>query len=385
MTILNPSALFLLVLVPLVWFLAQRNRRVSAVWRRQRGLEKAPLVALRPWLEAFAVFCTVLALARPVRNPVPVDSQDLGQDSIFLVDVSRSMQTRDLNGEGRLEVVKRALLDLVPQLSGDRVALVAFAGSTVAKCPLTSDTAFFSQAVRLLDTSSAARGGTLLGDALRQIRRDFGDKTAEEDLADTKGAGSAGLGADSAAQSSDRTSARRHKAVWVFTDGGDQESFPVEAARELSGAGFTLHLWGVGTLEGDSVPERGVTSSLNEELLAQIAAAVEGGSWYGTSTPLWQFPAAYGRERRPLSLTRSTRVVWQEDAWFLLWPAFLALFFDTLIALWPGFLLALRLRRERRSGTAAAAGKKAGASTGTSPLVRPGPGTNRGAAKGERP
>ena len=348
MTILNPSALFLLLLVPPVWVVAQRNYRLSAAWRASRSLPQPRFLALRPWLEALCLLCLVLALARPVRNPVPVDSQELGQDSIFLVDVSRSMQTRDLNGEERLLAVQRALLDLVPQLSGDRVALVAFAGSTVAKCPLTSDTAFFSQAVCLLDTSSAARGGTLLGDALRQIRRDFGDREGEEESADTKGAGSAGLPANGTAMDSHTNRARRHRAVWVFTDGGDQESFPVEAARELSAAGFSLHLWCVGTLEGDSVPEREVSSSLNEELLAQVAAAVEGGSWYGTASPLWQFPASYMRERRPLSLTKSSRVVWLEDAWFLLWPAVAALFLDLLIALWPGLKQALRVK-ERRS------------------------------------
>lgn len=334
MTLLNPAALFLLPLAPLLWFFAERNRRTSVQWRRLRDIPLPRIVFLRPWLEAFAVLCLVLALARPVRNPQAVDAETRGQDSIFLVDVSRSMETRDLNGESRLEAVKRSLLELVPHADGDRLALVAFAGSAVAKCPLTTDTAFFSQAVRLLDTGAASRGGTLLGDALRQVRTSF---------APPQPAGNTPL--ESAIP------ATRHRAVWVFTDGGDQESFPVEAARELGEAGFSLHLWGVGTLEGDTVPERGVRSTLNEELLADIAAAIEGGSWYGTSTPLWRLAGEYSRQRRPGTLTASTRVVWQEDAWFLLWPAFAALFADTLLSLWPS--IANFVLRRRKRGAAA--------------------------------
>ena len=53
-----------------------------------------------------------------------------------------------------------------------------------------------------VNVRSSPRGGTLIGDAVREASKSFLDKE------------------------------KGHKAIIVFTDGGDQESFPVEAAKE---------------------------------------------------------------------------------------------------------------------------------------------------------
>jgi hypothetical protein len=302
MTLLHPHVLFFLPLAVAAWFLVYAGERLAREWRAAWGVPSNRGAFLHPWLAGIAALLLVVALARPVWNPQPVDAKTVGQDTVFLVDVSRSMETPDVSGSSRLAAVKLALLDLLPDLAGDRVALVAFAGTSVPKCPLTTDYDFFRQSVQLLDTSSTSRGGTLLGDALRTVKKDF-------------------------------AAPGRKLAVWVFTDGGDQESFPVEAVKDFGAAGIRLYIWGVGTLAGGQVPERGVSSALNEPLLRDVVAAVPDSGYYGSSSPLWGLPAEYRAHHQNLSVATSSRVVWDEGAWWLLWPILLSLVADTLIRL----------------------------------------------------
>lgn len=302
MTLLHPHLLLLLPLSAILWLLVYSGQTKTRDWQKTWGQASPAFAFLHPWLLGAASFVLILALARPVWDPQPVDRKASGQDTVFLIDVSRSMDTPDINGGARLAAVKQALLDLLPALEGDRVALVAFAGTTVPKCPLTMDYGFVQQSIALLDTTSTSRGGTLLGDALRTVRKDFA--------------------ADG-----------RKLSVWVFTDGGDQESFPVEAAREYGDSALSLYIWGVGTLGGGQVPERGVSSALNETLLSDVAKAVPGGVYYGSASRLWSLPLEYQKHHRASSVSTVTRVVWQEGSWWLLWPALALMAFDTAIRL----------------------------------------------------
>lgn len=306
MTWLNPLVLAFLPLAGFLLFLAWRGE-LRAAARRQRlaaGSGGPGLVRkLRPGLLPLALACLILALARPVWDPQPVLSQSSGQDTVFLVDVSRSMDTPDLQGGSRLSAVRQALLDVAPDLQGDRAALVAFAGTTVVKCPLSSDIGFFRQAAAMLDSTATSRGGTLLGDALRLVKKHFYREG-------------------------------QPLTVWVFTDGGDQESFPVEAARDLGSAGIRLHVWGVGTTAGGQVPGREVMSGLNAGLLEEMARAVPGGTYWGPELPVWHLPARYREYHQDDQVRPGSRVVWQEGAWWLLWPAGLCLVADWLLRVW---------------------------------------------------
>jgi len=312
MTILRPEAFFLLVPALLAVAVSVRCETRAHLWR-ERFSSSRPSDGesdsssarsrfpgrFRSAVLAFSLLCAVCALARPVWNPHSDEAEESGQDALFLVDVSRSMNTADVSaslgsGESRLDAVKNALTDLVPTLSGDRTALVAFAGTSVPKCPLTTDRVFFSNAVRLLDAGSTSRGGTLLGDSLRMVKKNF-------------------------------VPSSKNLAVWVFTDGGDQESFPVEAAQALADSGVRLYIWGVGSTEGAEVPERGVVSALDEALLGQVAAAVPEGEYFGSNIPLWRLASEYSARRKPTSATTSSYTFWDEGSWFLLWPIFFLL------------------------------------------------------------
>lgn len=72
--------------------------------------------------------CVVLALARPSSDPKPQPVQRVGRDVMFVLDVSRSMLAQDVR-PSRLERAKLGVRDAIDVAEGDRIGLIAFAGS----------------------------------------------------------------------------------------------------------------------------------------------------------------------------------------------------------------------------------------------------------------
>lgn len=189
------------------------------VWQRRRALRLFASLRLLPrltpgvsWVRGGVrlalVTCALLAIAAAAIGPRWGEREQRvgtrGIDVMILLDVSKSMLARDLR-PNRLERAKLAIRDdLLPALAGDRVGLIAFAGNAVMKCPLTSDYGFFRLALDDATVNSVARGGTMIGDAIRMA----GEALASDQL-DT------------------------HKLIVLITDGEDHESFPVEAAANL--------------------------------------------------------------------------------------------------------------------------------------------------------
>lgn len=222
---------------------------------------------LRVWLVALAMGLAVLALARPQHGERTREVEQRGRDLVFMVDVSRSMLARDL-APSRLERVKIWINDLVDKMGGDRVALVAFAGAPSIKCPLTPDRSFFRLALDRLGPDSAQRGGTNIGDAIRKVLEDVFEIEADEE--------------GKARQS-------RFQDIVLFTDGEDQESFPVRAAQLAGDFGVRIIAIGVGDPDrGAPVPVaenastyieyngETVTSRLETKTLEEIQRAVPG-------------------------------------------------------------------------------------------------------------
>jgi len=109
----------------------------------------------------------MLALARPVLGTKSVPQPISGRDIIFMLDVSQSMLAED-QPPCRLEYAKNSIMDCLDSVRQSRAALVAFAGSTSIKCPLTKDFEFFRSTLKELQPDSVAVGGTRLGDAINK-------------------------------------------------------------------------------------------------------------------------------------------------------------------------------------------------------------------------
>ena len=101
-----------------------------------------------------------------------------GGDVVIAVDVSRSMQVGDVQPT-RLDIAKRAAKSIVNHLGGDRVGLVAFAGSATLRFPLTTDDEAANQVIDSLTIEeSGVKPGTEIAEALASARGAFTpDKT----------------------------------------------------------------------------------------------------------------------------------------------------------------------------------------------------------------
>ncbi len=265
----NPDAFWMLLALPvlaLLWFAAGRKARAQVqqlVAARLHGLLVGEALG-RKW--RWILLCTGLAAgiaawARPQLGQTTTETRGRGRDVIIMVDVSRSMLANDIP-PSRLQRAKLAAEDLVRQLPGDRVGLVAFAGSAFLQAPVTADHAAVLTAMRELDPELIPLAGTNI---------------------------SAGL--HCADEAFDRTEGGQ-RAVVLITDGEDLEADSVALARELSGK-MRLFTVGVGSPEGTvlSVPsprggteyirdENGgvVQSKLDEARLQELAQA--GGGFY---------------------------------------------------------------------------------------------------------
>jgi len=210
---------------------------------------------IRRTLLTVAVLCLALALGGPMWGFRWQEVHRQGIDLIVALDTSRSMLATDVK-PNRLGRAKLAVQDLVAELHGDRVALVAFAGSAFLECPLTLDYGAFAQSLDAVEVGIIPKGGTALGAAI-----------------------DASLEAFEGRQGS-------HQALVLITDGEDHEGEVKEAARRAADRGVKIYTVGIGTTEGELVPgESGwvkdragqvVKSRLDEETLKQVAVDTGG-------------------------------------------------------------------------------------------------------------
>lgn len=191
---------------------------VWAIFRRRRAQRLFVEASLLPrlarpagWMRQVmrvALVCSTLAaLTAAIMDPRWGEAeQQLGTrgiDVMVLLDASRSMLAEDVR-PNRLERAKVALVqDLLPRLAGDRIGLIAFAGVAQLKCPLTNDYGFFRLVLDDVSPETVPQGGSLVGDAIRNATPGFDD------------------------------AAHTQKVILLITDGEDQDSAPIEAARNL--------------------------------------------------------------------------------------------------------------------------------------------------------
>lgn len=305
-----------------------------AAWRRRGALERfaaAPLLQqlngrLNPrkrlWKQGLvftALTLIIAGLARPAWNPQPQTLHREGRDVVFVVDVSKSMLAEDL-APNRLERAKLAIRDCLEGLNGDRVALIAFAGTSVVKCPLTLDYGFFRMMLEEIGPDDISRGGTLIGDALRKALTEVFDGQDKE-----------------------------FRDIILITDGDDQESFPVEAAQQVGEAGIRIIAIGLGDeTQGQRIPitdaqgrkafltyqGKEVWTKLDAATLRQVAASTPDGKYLNVATGAFDLKSIYqafvsSARKKALEATQVT--TFEEKFQIFLAQAFLLLCVETLL------------------------------------------------------
>jgi len=191
-----------------------------------------------------------------------------GIDVIVAVDVSRSMLANDIK-PNRLDKAKREILDLINMMHGDRIGLIAFAGSAFVQCPLTLDYGACKMFVNDLNPQLIPKGGTRIGETIKKAIDSF-----EGNL-------------------------KKHRALILITDGEDHEQEAIDAAKLAKKKGIKIYCIGIGTPEGSPIQifdTKGkmkylkdssgqvVLSKLNEKMLQSIALETGGAYVRASST-----------------------------------------------------------------------------------------------------
>src|SRR5437870_3849390 len=216
--------------------------------------------ALRFALQLLGLTFALIALAQPRWGYTFQDSTRNGLHLVIDVHRSRSMLSNDVQ-PNRLDRVKLAVQDLLNELQGDRVGLIAFAGRAFLQAPLTIDYDAVVEAINDLDTKTIPEGGTNISSAIALATQSFGK------------------------------SATGNRALIIFTDGEELSGDAVKMAKEAADAGVRIFTVGVGTPEGSLIPITGddgqtafvkdsagevVKSKLDDKRLREIAQATGG-------------------------------------------------------------------------------------------------------------
>jgi Ca-activated chloride channel family protein len=352
LTLTHPQWLWALIaLLPLVlleWRAARRAERAleALVGKREehRLLEQRRVGQRRAGalLRLGALACLILGAAGPEWGREVVRRAATGSDIVFLIDVSASMDARDV-APSRLDEARREALSVLDRLEGSRVAVVAFAGDAVRICPLTLERSAVRLALEGLSSASVSLPGTDLGRGLETALKVMPAGRRDE------------------------------QAIMLWTDGEDLEEGAGSAIDMVANANVRVFAVGCGTPAGDVVPvldregravdvkrdDAGgpVMSRLDEALLRTIARRTHGG-YFSANRPGGELPRLVGALGSVARAARGERLIERPVARFPLFAALAVL------------LLAVEVMRARRAvrRRASASGTAPGPVTAPAPI-----------------
>lgn len=323
---LKPNYGWFLLIVPVLilvqWYIQySRNKVVNNL-----GSSKLVASLLRP-VSSIKVFIryflirniivfAILALMQPAFGNKKVQATTNGVELIFVVDISNSMNTKDVGGDdSRLTAAKRAMNQFINQAPAAKVGMLVFAGSVYPQLPLTADKSAAKMHVDELSTSFISNQGTNISAALMESSVFFSkEKTA--------------------------------KVLVLITDGENHEGGIDPAINQLKEKNIQLLILGLGSEKGGLVPVndapnskylrddmgRTVISKLNVGMIQDIASKAEGDFMVSSD--------AFPNINALLTQINSSETTNEVDLEFEVkenryqWPLFLAL---VLVLIWWGW------------------------------------------------
>lgn len=211
-----------------------------------------------------ALALLIIAFANPQYGTVPAEGKQKGAEIMLALDISNSMLAEDQkNNMNRLKSAKLAINRILPQLKGDKLGVVVFAGEAFTQVPMTNDYGAIKLFLNPVDPTYMSLQGTAVGSAIETCMASFSQNF--------KGS----------------------KAIIVISDGENHEDDALSAAKLAVSKGITIHTIGIGSTQGSPIPvyENGVKkglkrdeagntviTKLNESILQEVAQA--GGGTY---------------------------------------------------------------------------------------------------------
>lgn len=215
----------------------------------------------KAWLLLLALASLIIAAARPQFGTKIDTSERNGIEAIIAMDVSNSMLASDVR-PSRLDKSKMLVSNMVDEMKDDKVGLIVYAGQAFVQLPITNDYVSAKMFLDGIDPSMIATQGTDIATAIELGMKSF---TQKKDVS---------------------------RAIFLITDGEDNEGGAVEAAKEAAKRGIHVYVLGVGSPDGAHIPIPGTTqyfideqgnpivSRLSEEMCRQIAHAGQGAYIY---------------------------------------------------------------------------------------------------------
>ena len=247
----NPEFLLFLISIPIYWLLVyfakvNAQKKLSQFAHNSRwgelflGITQSKFSNfLKTASLSLTLFCLVLALARPQANPTFEERSSSSLDIMVLLDVSKSMDAEDIY-PSRLKKAKREINTLLQQLEGDRVGIIAFAGSAVLVTPLTNDYAVINTFLEAIDSSMIQNQGTNI------------EAAVEEALSAVERGGVNNLNENN----------RGSVVLLLMSDGEEQEGSAQNAAKLAKEKGAVLHSIAFGTEKGAPIAIRSDSGEL---------------------------------------------------------------------------------------------------------------------------
>ncbi len=288
MTFIWPSFLWLLLLLPLLWFAyAWMSRRQTARFSPYQGLQQQS-TAPTGWRRKLPPLLMMLALASmlfAVSRPVSVITLPSHHETIMLaIDLSGSMRATDIE-PSRLEVAQQAIRDFIDDVPySTRVGIVAF-GATAAT--IQAPTSSRDQLNEAIDRFKL-RQGTAIGSGIkialktlfpkmvfdekkrrmpRMLRDDGVDLTIEPEKETEQ------------EQEAKEPGSHKTAAIVLLSDGQNNAGpDPLKLALKAASRGVRVYTVGFGTEEGAVIGAQGrsMRVKLDEKTLKLIADITEG-------------------------------------------------------------------------------------------------------------
>lgn len=268
------------------------------------------------YLRALALFCLVMAFARPQSMLEETKRYVEGIDIILAVDVSTSMKAMDFEIKGRrvdrLAALKHVVKSFIKKRTSDRIALVAFAGVGYTACPLTLDHDWLERNLERVEIGMV-EDGTAIGTAIIASLNRLKDTASKE------------------------------KVIILLTDGRNNAGriSPLVAAETSKAMGVTVHTIAMGTKGKAPYPFqdmfgnvvlRPVEIPVDEKLMQEIADMTGGVYFSGDNTASLEkvYDEIDKLERTPIEETGYN--IYKELFGYFLIPAMFLLLLEVLLS-----------------------------------------------------
>ncbi len=201
----------------------QKQFAQSTMFRRLVPNYSPFKLSVKAVLLGLGIAFLILGLSNPKIGTKLKTMKREGVDIVFALDVSRSMDARDI-APSRLEKSKLLISRIIDKLGADRIGIIVYAGTAKSLLPITTDHAAAKMFLDGANSNMLSSQGTALSDAL-VLAKTYYDNDEQT-----------------------------NRYLVIISDGEDHESNVLDAAEGLEAEGVKIFTIGVGTEKGAPIP-----------------------------------------------------------------------------------------------------------------------------------